>query len=72
MAYLHNTWTKVIIAKYNTALRNIKTGWYDISLSNFKVCESSINKLRKLMVLVQYMMEVRTREPRFQISFDIK
>lgn len=58
MAYLHNTWTKVIITKYNTALRNIKTGWYDISLSNYKVCESSINKLRKLMVLVQYMMEV--------------
>lgn len=72
MAYLKNTWTKLIISKFHSLLWNVKIGWYDISLSNYEVSESSINKFRKLMMLVKCMMEVRNCIPRFHISFDIK
>lgn len=58
MSFLTSNWIKRVNNKCYEALKNIKTGWFDISSSNFKIYQSSINKLRKLITIIQYMMEV--------------
>lgn len=58
MNLLKSNWIKRVNNRCYEALKNIKTGWFDISSSNFKIYQSSINKLRKLITVIQYMMEV--------------
>lgn len=58
MNSLKSNWIRRVNNKCYEALKNIKSGWFNISSSNFKIYQSSINKLRKLITVIQYMMEV--------------
>lgn len=55
---LKNDWIRDVTDRCRDVLKNIDHGWFDISLSDFNIYESPNNKLRKLMTLIQYVMEV--------------
>lgn len=59
MDTLKEDWLEGVTNKCKTALKNVKIGWSDITLSSYKDYIQPFNDLRKLMTRIQFMMEVR-------------